>query len=167
MADEQNIFIKICQVVLHLAGVFVRGTLFYMCKILYFIFKLDEFEVEEEEDSEELYEVINDLNHTFNFKRSKKFEDTWDDYTYYLNQMIDASKVDAHNGNTDYIEKIQTHIEEDVKILIVLAEKEALNRSYKYYNKQSNKTKSFDLAQYMFDETLSGYDTGENEIYKN
>lgn len=165
MEEQQNIFIRIMQAVFHLASVFVRGTLFYFCKILYLVFKLDEFESEDddEEDGDEIYEVISDLSHSFNFKRSKKFEDVWEDYTYYLSRMIDASKADAHNGNTDYIEEIHEHIEEDVKVLIVLAEKEALNRSFKYYSKQSDKAHTFDMTRYMFDETLNGYDTGDNE----
>ena len=164
MEEQENLFIKIFRVIWHLTSVFVRGTLFYLCKFLYLVFNLDEFEVEEDDEEEdEIYEVISDLSHSFNFKRSKKFENTWEDYTYYLSRMIEASKVDAQNGNTDYIEQVYEHIEEDVKMLIVLAEKEALNRSFKYYSKQSDKAHTFDMTRYMFDETLNGYDTGDNE----
>lgn len=167
MEEQENLFIKIVRVAWHLASVFVRGTLFYFCKLLYFLFKLDEFECEEEEEDDEIYEIIDDLNHTFNFKRSKKFEDLWNDYTYHLESMIMACETDAHNQNTKWTEKIQSHIREDVKALIVLAEKEALNRSFKYYSKQSNKAQTFDLTRFMYDETLGGYDTGENENYRN
>lgn len=162
---KEHILIIILKYTLHLASVFVRGTLFYLCKFLYFVFKLEEFETEE--DDEEIYEVIDDLNHTFNFKRSRKFEDLWDDYTHNLENMIMACKTDAHNQNTRWTEKIQSSIREDVKMLIVLAEKEALNRSFKYYSKHSEKARTFDLTQYMFDETLSGYDTGSNEKHLN
>lgn len=165
MEEQENLFIKIFRVIWHLTSVFVRGTLFYLCKFLYFVFKLEEFETEE--DNEEIYEVIDDLNHTFNFKRSRKFENLWDDYTYNLENMIMAVKTDAHNGNTDWTEKIQSHIREDVKALIVLAEKEALNRSFKYYSRQSGKAQTFDLTRFMYDETLSGYDTGNNEKHLN
>ncbi|MDY2737944.1 hypothetical protein, partial [Intestinibacter sp.] len=132
MEDERSLFIKVFQVAWHLASVFVRGTLFYFCKLLYFLFKLDEFEVEEDEEDEEIYEIIDDLNHTFNFKRSRKFEELWDDYNDNLESMIMACQTDAHNQNTRWTSEIQASIREDVKALIVLAEKEALNRSFKY-----------------------------------
>ncbi|MGN1033437.1 MAG: hypothetical protein ACI4PU_08205, partial [Intestinibacter sp.] len=64
MEEKESLFVKIFRVVFNLASVFVRGTLFYFCKLLYFLFKLDEFETEEEEDDDEIYEVIDDLNHT-------------------------------------------------------------------------------------------------------
>lgn len=166
MEEQESLFIKIFRVIWHLSSVFVRGTLFYLCKLLYFLFKLEEFETEEDNE-EEIYEVIDDLNHTFNFKRSRKFEELWDDYNDNLECMIMACETDAHNQNTRWTEKIQSHIREDVKMLIVLAEKEALNRSFKYYSKHSEKARTFDLTQYMFDETLSGYDTGSNEKHLN
>lgn len=162
---KEHILIIILKYTLHLASVFVRGTLFYLCKFLYFVFKLEEFETEE--DNEEIYEVIDDLNHTFNFKRSRKFEDLWEDYNENLENMINACKADAANNNTEWTEEIQNSIREDVKALIVLAEKEALNRSFKYYSKQSGKAQTFDMTRFMYDETLGGYDTGENENYRN
>ena len=167
--QQQNIFIKICQIVFHLTLVFIRGTLFYLCKLLYIIFKLDEFETEDDEsEDEEVYGIIDDLNHTFNFKRSAKFEKIWDDYTYYLDNMIHASKVDAHNQDTAYIEKVHEHIEEDVKKLIILAEKEAANRAFKYYSKnKKNINNNVNFNEFMFNEMLEGYDKGDNEIYKN
>ena len=150
----------------HLGWVFIRGTLFYFCKLLYFLFKLEEFE-KPEDQSDDIVEIIDDLNHTFNFQRSKEFTEVWDDYNFNLESIIPAAKTDACNGNTEWTTEIKNSIEIDVKKLIIMAEKEASNRTYRYYCRSKGKNISdFQFNELMYDEMLSGYDNTRNDLSK-
>ena len=133
---------------------------------MYFLFKLEEFE-KPEDQSDDVIEIIDDLNHTFNFQRSSEFKKIWDDYNFNLDNMIDAAKTDACNGNTEWTTEIKNSIEIDVKKLIIMAEKEASNRTYRYYCRSKGKNISdFQFNELMYDEMLSGYDNTRNDLSK-
>ena len=58
-------------------------------------------------------------------------------------------------------------IEIDVKKLIIMAEKEASNRTYRYYCRSKGKNISdFQFNELMYDEMLSGYDNTRNDLSK-
>lgn len=148
----------------HLGWIFIRGTLFYFCKLLYFLFNLEEFE-KPEDQTDDIVEIIDDLNHTFNFQRSSEFKKIWDDYNFNLESIIPAAKTDACNGNTEWTTEIKNSIEIDVKKLIIMAEKEASNRTYRYYCRSKGKNISdFQFNEMMYDEMLSGYDNTRNDL---
>lgn len=112
----------------------IRWFLFIIIKLIYKIFRLSDFETYKDE----AFMVNSDgLSHSFNFIRSPKFKKLYkeiqDDLTLYKTYV----RIDIDN-DTDESDEILDEILDDVDKLIIESEREAMSRSFRFFNKKRN-----------------------------
>ena len=111
----------------------------------------------------EVVEVIDELNHTFNFQRSPEFRDLFDDYKNKLQTIRILWDHDKKRLNFNIEEQIED-INDDIAKLIVIAEQEAHRRGCESAQKFKTENGMYSFGSYMYNEELRGYNNVKNEI---
>ena len=159
---------KIFKFVLHMSWVFIRMTVYWIVRLLYKILSLEEIDEERGihrvyKTNTEVVEVIDELNHTFNFQRSPEFKDLFDDYKDKLKTIRILWDHDKDNLKFDIEEQIE-EINDDIAKLIVIAEQEAHRRGCESAQKFKTENGMYSFGSYMYNEELRGYNNVKNEI---
>ena len=149
--------------IFYLITTLIRGTLFYIIKFLYKIFKLWEFEKEKND----VYMVKDNLTHSFNFKRSTRFKELYKDLNYKLEVELPITiRCDENNGTNDAEDEIE-EIKEIVDELIVSAEAESIKKAFSFSSKRRNgipyTTENEQEMSFYLENYMSGYGAESND----
>lgn len=159
-----SLFIKICMYLLHFAGVLIRGTIFLIFKLLYRVLKLWEFE----RIRDNVFLTKSDgLTHSFNFKRSPYFKKTYHNIKELLNYYRIMVRVDNDNGSNKS-DEVLDEIMETVDKLVILSEKEAMTRSFKFATRRKKGMAYTDhgsnVLDFYLENQLNDYNHEENSL---
>ena len=163
-----DLIIAIFKFALHMSWVFIRMTVYWIVRLLYKILFLEEIDEERGihrvyKTNTEVVEVIDELNHTFNFQRSPEFRNLFDDYKDKLQTIRILWDHDKKRLNFNIEEQIED-INDDIAKLIVIAEQEAHRRGCESAQKFKTENGMYSFGSYMYNEELRGYNNVKNEI---
>lgn len=122
---------KVLKTALHLGWVFVRMTIYWIVKLIYWIFKLTEIDVARQRAKFNKQDALTTIKHEFVFDKSEEFITEW----MYFKDLVFS--LDLENEEKE-------ELFDYVLRLIAESEREAFNTTYNYMITKDLKEPSFE-----------------------